>query len=459
VLALEPGFGLDVEAQREHLRSAATFRASLAPRDLALLQIAEVRVASDAPDHAHVVARARDAATHFPDDAEMAYVLGRMLCEAGDTRAGFAELDRAVALDPGFAMPLWARSTYENEAGAPDDALRSVERCLSASPSAASCLRVRAKILNARGECAKAEQDARSMIAIEPRGHHAYEYLAMSLAANGAPLASVKDALRKRESLVASETSKRRITLEDDANLALLAGDFGAAEKSLREIAKSRDTESSESAHESAAMLILLYEETGASKAALAVADDYASRLAAWTPDAPGHARPLVLATRRRAGQLTEAEFRKTRDAWIGEARARSASKFTWLDFYARPARTADEARAALAALGNVEAPYAGDVVYEQAAGHVDLLAGRVDAAIPRLRAAAAACDALASPIESTRASADLGRALEKKGDTAGACAAYATVLARWGHAKPRSLTRESTEARARALRCALPRR
>ena len=34
------------------------------------------------------------------------------------------------------------------------------------------------------------------------------------------------------------------------------------------------------------------------------------------------------------------------------------------------------------------------------------------------------------------------------------ACAAYAVVLARWGHAKPRSLTAEKASALARALGC-----
>src|SRR5262249_7445959 len=98
---------------------------------------------------------------------------------------------------------------------------------------------------------------------------------------------------------------------------------------------------------------------------------------------------------------------------------------------------------------------HAGNIVYEEASGRVHLLAGGAEDATAHLRAAAAACDALLSPIESTRAHAELGLALEAKGDTAGACAEYAAVLARWRHLKPRSISREKADARAKALRCA----
>jgi serine/threonine-protein kinase len=48
----------------------------------------------------------------------------------------------------------------------------------------------------------------------------------------------------------------------------------------------------------------------------------------------------------------------------------------------------------------------------------------------------------------------DLGRALEQTGDTAGACAAYARVLAKWGTAKPRSITADAAREGVRRLRC-----
>ena len=48
-----------------------------------------------------------------------------------------------------------------------------------------------------------------------------------------------------------------------------------------------------------------------------------------------------------------------------------------------------------------------------------------------------------------------LGEALESKGDTQGACAAYAEVLEHWGNAKPRSKTADAARAHMKKLGCA----
>jgi hypothetical protein len=52
------------------------------------------------------------------------------------------------------------------------------------------------------------------------------------------------------------------------------------------------------------------------------------------------------------------------------------------------------------------------------------------------------------------RAHVQLGEALEKTGDAAGACSAYAVVLARWKDAKPRSISLEKAKERTQALMC-----
>jgi serine/threonine-protein kinase len=58
------------------------------------------------------------------------------------------------------------------------------------------------------------------------------------------------------------------------------------------------------------------------------------------------------------------------------------------------------------------------------------------------------------TPFGHVHAALDLGRALEAKNDTPGACDAYAKVLARFGKAKPRSVSAEAARARRSALRC-----
>jgi hypothetical protein len=61
---------------------------------------------------------------------------------------------------------------------------------------------------------------------------------------------------------------------------------------------------------------------------------------------------------------------------------------------------------------------------------------------------------ALLAPLVHTRATFHLGQALEASGDTAGACSAYASVLGRWGNARPLSVTANKARQRSRGLLC-----
>jgi serine/threonine-protein kinase len=461
-LVVQPRFGLALalDARREHVALASSLRATLTPRDQALLQVAEAMVASDTPNFAEVALRARAAADQFPNDAELVFTLGQLECEAGHTEDGYRTLDRALDLDPHFALPLWAKATCQSDAGARDGALASTARCLSISAGAASCLRVRAAIEDSRGACRELEKDARAMIAVEPRGTRAYEFLAFALAAENAPVASLRDTLRKRETLLPDETSKRWVTLEDEAHVATLTGAFADAIKTTTELLYLRDAESNEKAHGDNAELFLLYEETARGAKALSAARDYANRLPAWTQDAPERARPFVLAIRHRAGDIVGREYDATRDAWLEAARTNyppKSANLVWLDFYARPARTRAEAQEALAALPRFSPlpAYQGSIVHEEAIGRVYLLAGRFDEAIEHLRVGAKACSVLATPIPAVRAHAELGEALEAKGATEEACREYGAVLGRWGHTHPRSATADRAKARFAALHCA----
>jgi hypothetical protein len=83
------------------------------------------------------------------------------------------------------------------------------------------------------------------------------------------------------------------------------------------------------------------------------------------------------------------------------------------------------------------------------------LLAGDVDGAIPHLADALHACVSIdLGLLLRIRAAADLGQALESKGDKSGACDAYGFVLTRWGDAKPRSTTADIARTHAKKLGC-----
>jgi serine/threonine-protein kinase len=160
-----------------------------------------------------------------------------------------------------------------------------------------------------------------------------------------------------------------------------------------------------------------------------------------------------------RAKRMSAAELDAARSATIAAVDTKAeplARASLWYALYARPAATREEAKNALELLPEFEPlPHYWYFPADFAIGEVYRLAGDPEKAIPHLQRAANACDAIYYPFENTRAHFALGQALETNQDTAGACAAYAVVVRRWGQARPRSVTGERARARMAALKCA----
>jgi len=200
---------------------------------------------------------------------------------------------------------------------------------------------------------------------------------------------------------------------------------------------------------------IAVLDESGETLRLGELLDDYARRAPGLIRDesADDLRSAIVLDARRRAGRISEEDFIAARAAAV----AASKSSPVWLGYYALPARSAADAREALAALpsfaplGNIE----GDITAQWLVGRVDRLAGDLDRAVANLRGAVRTCFSLdLSHYHRLRAAAELGEALEAKGDVGGACEAYGIVLARWGGARPRSVTADLARRRSRALQC-----
>ena len=170
---------------------------------------------------------------------------------------------------------------------------------------------------------------------------------------------------------------------------------------------------------------------------------------------------PSMLARARASGAIPEADFVARRDSWIEAWRKRlddeawkTAGSVVWALAFS-PSPTNDEARIAvgrLASFGQLP-PIANRKfwTHDGPIGELLRMGGRVDDALPRLRAEAGRCS---YEMTRVRAQLGLGRALEEKGDTAGACASYGDVLKEWGSAKPRSVTADDARERSKALSC-----
>jgi hypothetical protein len=180
----------------------------------------------------------------------------------------------------------------------------------------------------------------------------------------------------------------------------------------------------------------------------------------------PRDATAEMLAAIRATGG-GDAPFEAARGAWLEEVlnhwrtfeqrASREQRNAIWFEAYAEPAETPADARAALDAVARFSPlpELRPSTMANAAEGRVHLLAGDAARALPLLRRGAGACLALSYPIERMHARLDLGLALEALGNKGEACAAYASVLARWGTAKPRSVTAEAARTHAHDLGCA----
>jgi serine/threonine-protein kinase len=454
---------------REVLHQASLERGELDERDRVLLEMHEPLVVAEKADSREAARRMADAVRRFPDDVEMRTHYGSLLLEMGELPDAIVQLERASELDPRRAVPWLVLGQAHALRGEAALALAAWETCASRASSGVRCRRSRASTLAQEGRCVEMEGEARAMKAADPAASLGYRELARALASLGHPPDAVLDELGRAWSR--GMPSRRQVTeLSDRVNVDTLRGHLGDAEQEARELegAVADDPGSGSHAHV-AYVLALLELEMGRTADAAATAQTYLDRVPTWIPDPSGNDEtilvdptPLMAAIVRRAGRDDAAGERRRRDAWIAETRARTAPFFQramWFPAYALPAETSADADEALAALPNYE-PLPARRIFslpDALLGKVYLLAGRPADALPHLERGAAACRALDEPILHVRAHYDLGRAREATGDKAGACSAYAAVLARWGDAKPRSVTADAARARVKALACPPP--
>ena len=449
------------EDARKHLAAAVELRSRFGQRDSAVLEVLQARLALDRPDFEGDWQRWEGLTDRFPLDATVAVSAGLSALQAGHAVEGLALLDRARTLDAKFAVADWARARYERDTGDLEGAVASADRCLGVSPSASGCLDVRASVEQRLGQCSALERDARKMIAVDPGSATPYTWLASALVARGAPIESIGEALRHARENESDPTEKQRKGIDATISVSWLTGDFASVIATFPELDRFKASVTSDAyVGQIVNDELFTLDEAGQTERALAVADGYFKRLPVLMSDTPSSARRMALTIRRRAGRIPDDEFRATREAWAREDMAKAApgqANLVWFSYYGQPASTPSDAREALAALPQYSPlpPYEGSVYHERVMGHVLLLAGRVDDAIPHLRRAVSGCfDPNFIPSHQYAAEM-LGEALEGKGDIPGACAAYGEVLAHWGSARPRSVTADAARAHMKTLGCA----
>lgn len=450
---------------------ALQLRRQLSERDQGLLDAYEPLILRDPPDRDELSARLLKLVERFPGDAEIVISAVSEARPTPEERLALAR--RAVEIDPAQSDAWQNLGKALALIGRKEEAIEALERCLTVAPLSTDCLWQRIEILREDGQCNAMEADARRMIARSPETSQGYAMLAAALAAEGAPGETVEEVLGQRWVRL-PEPERRAEQIADQVKLASLTGALDRAEAragALEDLVQ-RSTDLSQRVRP----LRLLAEvrmETGRDAEAAKLAEDFARRRRAWTRRVDTLSSPhrddfydevRLLALARDSGAIDGAMWNDELARWQQQARRslkRADEPTLWTVTAAMPARDAVEAAEAFAAFpGGFSPPGAPPTRFaavgfpDAFTGHALLLAGRAQDAVAYLRRATASCTAFDYPILHTRAQLWLAQALERAGDKAGACAANAAVLKRWGDAKPRSVTADDARRRMKALGC-----
>ena len=111
-----------------------------------------------------------------PGDAELWYLLGAGHGNYDDFEVAARDLERAIAVDPGFGTAssyLWIMLMY---AGRFDEAQRVIDRCLARDPASLECLQSVMRMQNEQGACEAMESTARQAIAANAEIRWGYWY-------------------------------------------------------------------------------------------------------------------------------------------------------------------------------------------------------------------------------------------------------------------------------------------
>jgi hypothetical protein len=283
---------------------------------------------------------------------------------------------------------------------------------------------------------------------MSPQSAEVARMLAQAMESDGAPDADVLAMFRRQRTLSSQDPLPAAEEETEQASLSLVRGDFPKARAYVAEVRALAKDGTTESEHLRLARLEAYARlESGDAKGAGRTVLDAFSQRAAHRSPAPrlvGMLLPVLISARELTRERASTFPLSPPGATVDELSLREAE-------LERALWTADDAESARAAVAKVDAES------QRLAGfgwsRALYLAGD-----PRAESALAEhardCDVLENAGTTVWAAALLGDLLEKKHDTPGACAAYARVLSRWGHAKPRSVTGDAAKARSKALGC-----
>jgi eukaryotic-like serine/threonine-protein kinase len=438
----------------ELFAKASTRRSTMSARDQALVDAWEPYLARHPPDTATARERMSRLSDASPNDAELALLAGFLDVWWGEDVAAKQQVDRALALDPEFAIASAFKAEWYFQHDDFESALATARDCAARTPAALNCRRDELDVYSFVGRCAELGDRARDALALRHSATELREYVAASLAHQGAAPEALAAAFRG-----GVPQSDWQGDYEPNARLqvAQYAGDFEAALVEARALVKAADGDPSRARHDGAVgTLIETALEADRGTEAADAGESYLRLRDAYVDDIGGASsgESLALLAMYRAQRIDRAELDRRLDAiaaaWLDRT-PRLYQVYIWKLTSGFVVTSRAEAERALASYRPRLVGAWEDSWYLVRYGRALLLAGRVDEALPLFERAARRCD---WGLEYLQGILWLGRAREAKGDSKGACDAYGSILDRWAHAKPRSVTADQARRRQVALKC-----
>ncbi|MFI5297920.1 MAG: hypothetical protein ACHREM_07450 [Polyangiales bacterium] len=439
-------------------RNAQKHRAALGEIDSAILDATEPRF-RDPPDRVERAKRMKSVAEKYRTDPYVQSLFGFSELTQQRRDDALAAFDRALEFDPGYVPAIAGK--IKLTLGFDHDTVRATElidSCLRSSATAVSCLWAKMHIASEERRCADVKTVAKQVLAVDPNSEEALDDLATVLFALGEPVDTVAEALRRADSHAPSADNRHVEELGTRVTLDLISGDLHDADSVSGEIATFADAHTTIDPLAKYQHQINLVLEEGDITRARALVKALRARIGASATavrDLPIEGQLAYAELHSGITNRTELHAEQGRMvAWQKSEEERGDRRrdpfWTWIVVYAIGATDefdAADAVAALPSFGGVDPLRMRDFGFTAPLGQVFALAGRYQEAIPVLEGVTQACDQLR--IESIVGSwYYLGLAREKTGDIHGARAAYEKVLARWGSAKPRSVTADRARAR-----------
>jgi serine/threonine-protein kinase len=423
-----------------HQRLVA-LESSLSPRERALFDVLDARKTS--PRWSSSV---DEYLTRYPDD-DLAWVARQ--------DHTFPTLERALAADPTLVSLLTYKAGLLEDTGRFDEAGAVVDQCLLVHPHAVECMMERARVRMLSNQCAAAEPDLRQWLRLQPDSREVRSWLAAALAAQGAPVATLREALGD------DPHAWPGYAVTFDTIIPMYQGDFREVERLARDaIARLAASAPEEEHFAPTRTLLFALEEQGERGAAGRVAADYLARRPGWS-QTDDYYPPVMIGAAARGGAMSRAEAdHRLQASFQALLESDSMSPSTaWATSYAVASATPAEALDAVARFDALNVPATWTAFLDAAYStlRVFFLSGRTDTARVLLGPYKDQCmDSLLNTPRWVQAQLYRGELDEQSGDKTAACAHYGRVLERWGHARPRSVTADEARAHARKLGCAL---